>query len=240
MRLLLLTWFVIGFVVSVHFGCGRDGGQEEPLSIAATAPADLEVGVAIETKVRARLSADIDRSTLNADTFTLFELDGAQVPGTVEIDQTPDVAVFTPNEPLELLTIYAATITTGLASTDGRVLEEPFTWSFETLAPAWGVAEFIEENFGSARFPQVATDAEGNAFAVWQQSDGVGLSVWANRYTRSDLWGDAELIGLPDAGDVGLPQLAVDPSGVAHAIWAQRDPEDAHIYTSRYAPSNGN
>jgi hypothetical protein len=241
MRLLLLTWFVIGFAISVHFGCGRDGGQEEPLSITATRPADLEVGVAIETKVRARLSADIDQSTLNAATFTLFELDGAQVAGTVEIDQTPDVAVFTPNEPLELNTIYAATITAGLASTDGRVLEEPFTWSFETLDSAWGVAELIEENnFGSGRFPQVATDAEGNAFAVWQQSDGVGVNVWANRYTRSDLWGDAELIGLPDAGDAGLPQLAVDPSGVAHAIWAQRDPEDAHIYTSRYAPSNGN
>jgi hypothetical protein len=30
--------------------------------------------------------------------------------------------------------------------------------------------------------PQVAIDANGNALAVWYQSDGATYSVWANRY----------------------------------------------------------
>lgn len=243
MRPRVLTLFVIGFVLSVHSGCSSsDGGEveDEPLGVTGTAPADLAVDVPLETKVRVRLNADIKRSTLNTTTFTLFELDGAQVPGTVEIDQTPDIAVFTPEDPLTLITTYTATVTTGLGDVDDRTLEGPFKWSFTTVDAGWGTAELIEENdVGPAGSPQVATDADGNAFAVWRQSDGVNLNILANRYTRSNLWGEAQLIGLPEGGGAGLPQLAVDPSGVAHAIWAQRDGEIAHVYTSRYAPSEG-
>ena len=236
MKSRVLTLFVIGFVLSVHSGC-RSGGEveDEPLGVTGTAPADLEVGVSLETKVRARLNANINPSTLSTTTFTLFELDGAQVPGTVEIDQTPDIAVFKPEEPLTLITTYTATVTTGLRDVDDRTLEEPHRWTFTTVDAGWGTSELIEENdFDSARFPQVATDAEGNAFAVWQQSDGFNLNIRANRYTRSDVWGEAELIGLPEGGDAGRPQLAVDPSGVAHAIWAQRyGVMISHFFTSR-------
>jgi hypothetical protein len=237
----VLALFVIGFVVSVHSGCSSGGeAADEPLSVKATAPADLAVEVPLETKVRFQLDADIDPSTLSTTTFTLFEVDGAQVPGTVAIDQTPDVAAFTPEKPLTILSTYTATVTTGLSDVDDRMLEEPFRWSFTTVDAGWGIAELIEENdLGPAGSPQVATDGGGNAFAVWRESDGVAQNIWANRYVRSDAWGEAERIGLPEAGDVGLPQLAVDPSGVAHAIWAQRDGESAQIYASQYTPSEG-
>ena len=239
MRQCWLACLVLGCVL-VCLGCPAGESSEEPFAVLQTSPADLDVTVPLETVVQVQFNADIDPETLSTTTFTLSALEGAQVQGTLNLGMVPDVAVFTPNEPLELITEYTATITTGLASKDGGVLEEPFTWSFETLDAEWGVPELIEENnFGPARFPQVATDAEGNAFAVWQQSDGLNLNIWANRYTRSDLWGDAEVIGLPDVGPVGLPQLAVDPSGVAHAIWAQSDAEVAHVYTSQYAPSEG-
>ncbi len=49
--------------------------------------------------------------------------------------------------------------------------------------PSWGTAVLIEtDNAGSAYSPQIAVDAGGNAWAVWEQSDGTRYSIWANRY----------------------------------------------------------
>ena len=42
-----------------------------------------------------------------------------------------------------------------------------------TPSAGWGVAEQIEtDNAGDTRQPQVALDPNGNAVAVWSQSDG--------------------------------------------------------------------
>ena len=47
---------------------------------------------------------------------------------------------------------------------------------------AWSSAALIEtNNVGGADFPQVAVDADGNALAVWSQSDGMRTNIWANR-----------------------------------------------------------
>ncbi|TPW09101.1 MAG: hypothetical protein FD130_2655, partial [Halothiobacillaceae bacterium] len=52
-----------------------------------------------------------------------------------------------------------------------------------TAGAGWGVAGLIEtDNAGSASSPQVAIDANGNALAVWHQSDGTRYNIWANRY----------------------------------------------------------
>lgn len=47
----------------------------------------------------------------------------------------------------------------------------------------WGSAERIEsDDAGNASYPQIAFDANGNAIAVWQQSDGNRYNIQANRY----------------------------------------------------------
>lgn len=47
----------------------------------------------------------------------------------------------------------------------------------------WGSeAELIETGSEAADKPQIAFDASGNAFAVWQQSDGTAESIYANRF----------------------------------------------------------
>jgi hypothetical protein len=50
----------------------------------------------------------------------------------------------------------------------------------EKPGPHWRTAQLIETD--DAGSPQVAADAAGNALAVWQQSDGTRISIWANRY----------------------------------------------------------
>ncbi|NNL25499.1 MAG: hypothetical protein HKP36_13725 [Myxococcales bacterium] len=47
----------------------------------------------------------------------------------------------------------------------------------------WGVAERIEtDDAGGAESAQVALDPNGNAVAVWEQSDGTRVNIWANRF----------------------------------------------------------
>ena len=47
----------------------------------------------------------------------------------------------------------------------------------------WQTAELIEtDNAGSAYYSQIAIGQDGNAVAVWRQSDGIRDNIWANRY----------------------------------------------------------
>jgi len=47
-----------------------------------------------------------------------------------------------------------------------------------TPAAGWGVAEPIEtDNAGDAFEPQVALDPNGDAMAVWEQSDGTRVNI---------------------------------------------------------------
>lgn len=109
-----------------------------------------------------------------------------------------------------------------------------------TPGGGWSTAELIEtDNASSAGKPQVAFDSSGNAFAVWKQSDGTRDNIWANRYTADSGWGTAELIELNDAGDASLPQVALDATGSAIAIWSQYDGLRTSIWANRYTVSGG-
>ena len=66
-------------------------------------------------------------------------------------------------------------------------------------------------------------DPSGNAVAVWEQFDGVTVSVASNRYdAQSGSWGTAELIET-GGGESAAPQVAIDGSGNAVAVWEQLD-----------------
>ena len=84
----------------------------------------------------------------------------------------------------------------------------------------WGVATLVEiDNTGDASNPQVAVDGSGDAIAVWYQDDGTRDNIWSNRYVVGTGWGEATLIETDDSGDDYSPQVAVDSSGKAIAVW---------------------
>jgi hypothetical protein len=104
----------------------------------------------------------------------------------------------------------------------------------------WGAAELIEtDNAGSADYPQVAIDASGNALAVWAQHDGTKYNILTNRYVTGTGWGAAELIGTDNVGGAYNPQLAIDPSGNAMAVWRQPDDFRNNIWANRYVAETG-
>ncbi len=99
----------------------------------------------------------------------------------------------------------------------------------------WGTAEPVEAIPGQARNPHVAMDGSGNAIAVWQEYDGMVLSIFAARYVVGEGWGEPELLETVNAGTAQYPKVAVDGPGNAIAVWEQDDGTRFNIYSSRYA-----
>jgi len=101
----------------------------------------------------------------------------------------------------------------------------------------WGTATLIEtDDAGNASGAKVAMDADGNAVAVWSQSDGTLISIWANRYDADAGWGSATLIETDDTGNASEPDLAMDASGHAIAVWQSHGPR---IWANRYSTKSG-
>ena len=108
------------------------------------------------------------------------------------------------------------------------------------VGTGWGTAGLIEtNNAGSAWYPQVAVDPSGNAVAVWKQDDGTRDNIWANRYAVGTGWGTAVPIETDNAGDAWYPQVAVDGSGNAVAVWKQDDGTRWNIWSNRYVAGTG-
>jgi hypothetical protein len=108
-----------------------------------------------------------------------------------------------------------------------------------TAGGGWGQAELIEtDNAGDAQSPQIAVDAAGNVIAVWQQPDDTRFNIWSNRYIAGSGWSVAEEIET-DTGLASFPQIAVDATGNAIAVWQQYDGSSWLIYSNRYIAGSG-
>ena len=106
---------------------------------------------------------------------------------------------------------------------------------------SWDTPQLIESSsVANTVSPQIAVDSNGNAIAVWQQSDGNNESIYANRYTASTAsWGTAELIESDHNGQAVEAQIAFDSAGNAIAVWSQSVGANNNIYSNRYTLATG-
>lgn len=114
-------------------------------------------------------------------------------------------------------------------------------WSARyTPTSGWDPARPIEhDDGGDALGPRVAIDPDGNAIAVWHQSDGTRDNIWANRYTPAGGWDIAVRLEEVNAGDAVAPQVAMDASGDAVVVWHQFDGTRFNIWAGRYDRNDG-
>ena len=106
---------------------------------------------------------------------------------------------------------------------DGTTFPKYNIWANRYVkGTGWGTATLIEPNDDNsdAYPPQLGIDANGNAIAVWYQSNGDSY-IYANRYTAGAGWGTAEIIDNNDKSTDHNPDVAVDPAGNAIAVWQQ-------------------
>jgi hypothetical protein len=200
----------------------------------------------IGTRVGFQVSdgASIDAATLNTQTFFLTDDEGNVLTGNYEVggdDNDPTVAVMVFDEPLDVITSYTATVTTGLVAS-GVSLEEDFEWDFTTIDSEWGESEWLESiGTGVSDRPRIAVNPQLDAFAVWEYEETEGTSVWASRYTRTDVWGEPMPLE-PGVFGSSSPEVAADGQGNAFAVW-QRQRADGvprdNIWGSRYDAADG-
>jgi len=87
------------------------------------------------TAVTATFSQPMDPTTVNLLTFTVKETTGNDVPGTVVMNDTSTLAIFTPTSTaLNPNTSYTATVTTAAKNAAGVAMENPIEWTFTTNA----------------------------------------------------------------------------------------------------------
>jgi len=226
--------------VSFGFACKGEGSVAVTfIELIEPAPVDERAEVPIETRIGFRINAPIDPASLTTETFLLMDGDGTIVPSSVVVGDEADTAELIPERPLTVITNFTATVTTGLQSTGGATLEQDFEWDFRTLDSEWGTSEWLEEvGTGISDQQQIVVDGQSNALAVWEYTEANGSGIWANRYTRTELWGQPELISAGDTATT--PQLAADDAGNGFAVWAQGEASaTTNIWINRYAADQG-
>ena len=103
-----------------------------PPTILSTIPVNADPVVATNSTVSATFSEAMDPLTITTTTFMLAGPGVTSVSGAVGYNALAKIATFTPASPLEVSTIYTATITTGVKDVAGNALASNKVWSFTT------------------------------------------------------------------------------------------------------------
>ena len=201
-------------------------------AVISSNPPEGAAGVATDSTIEATFNNEMDRSTVNAATFTV-STGGSNVPGTVAYDSATWTATFTPSGHFALAARYTATITTGIKDIHGSALPANHAWVFTSRDGTWGAAAAISPIGGNAENPKIAMDASGNAIAVWEQNAGSGLNVWASRFVAGTGWGTPAKIN--QSASAHNPQIAMDASGNAIMVWVQSNT----MWVNRYITGAG-
>jgi hypothetical protein len=180
------TLLTVGFLLTLS-ACGGGGGSTTAPTdttaptVSSTTPVDLATSVARDSKITVTFNEDVFATTTDAASFTLAK--SAAIDGAVTFDGSTNVATFTPGSELAILATYTAMLSTAITDLSGNPLAADYSWSFITADGAWQAAELIEtDNAGGAYNPQVAFDSNGNAIAVWRQTDDTRYNIMANRF----------------------------------------------------------
>lgn len=102
---------------------------------------------------------------------------------------------------------------------------------------SWGTAALVKSAIPYLSQSAIAMNASGNAMVVWQEDDGFDVtSIWARAYTSAGVGGATVRIdNLSEYTTGRTPQVAMDASGNAVAVWGQA----SHIWSARYVAGTG-
>jgi hypothetical protein len=119
---------------------------------------------------------------------------------------------------------------------DGNVMAARYT-----RAAGWDAAHPLEDIYGEDSDPQLASNGQGTAMAVWRHTVG---SIQSLRYSRFDTsgWSVPDVMpgALPQPRTAGnaAPRLQMDAQGRVQAEWTSGfDPKETQ--TARYVPGQG-
>lgn len=107
---------------------------------------------------------------------------------------------------------------------DGRVVAASYD-----RAHGWSAPQPLEQIYGEASDPQLASNGRGIAMALWRHTVGEIQSLRASRYDAASGWSTPDVVpgAVPrprNAGPRGAPQLQMDAQGNVTARWTSALP----------------
>ena len=105
----------------------------------------------------------------------------------------------------------------GLAALD---YSSPSRVQARSISAAGALGPVRTLSAANADSPQIASDADGDAVAVWLGLDGLGQSIQARTISAADVLGPVQTVS---AAPADLPQIASDADGDAVAVWRSWD-----------------
>lgn len=108
-----------------------------------------------------------------------------------------------------------------------------------TAGVGWGVAEQVWNPPGDAYSHDVATDAAGNAIAVWGVRENALYSLWYSRYDTVAGWSTPALLESQNNANVYYPRLVMDDAGNAMVVWIQGSGNLHSLWARHYAVGSG-
>jgi hypothetical protein len=106
--------------------------------------------------------------------------------------------------------------------------------SYRPDPSVWGANVRIDNDTtgSNAVSPRVAVDSSGNAYAIWQDYRNGNPNIYFS-YTSGGLWQTTnQRVDDSTATMVGLPDIGVDSTGNAYAVWSDRRNGNWDIYSS--------
>ena len=206
-------------------------------TVTTVSPASGSANIEPSASVTASFSERMLSSTINTGSFTLS--DGSSVAATVDFNSATNIATLIPDQNMHLLSTYNATLNTAVSDLSGNGLASAFSWSFTIRDGSWTTDTSLSPNNIYAEHAQIAADSEGNAIAVWQQTDGTTDNIYASRYTSDNGWSTPELVESSTYNTNGNPVVAMDVSGNAMVLWTQSDGSARSLWSNRYLVGSG-
>lgn len=111
----------------------------------------------------------------------------------------------------------------------------PWAMRFDPTSERWQSAIALDDN-GSAGGPNSQLfGPDGHGLVVWSRITNGRISVRASRYTDGAGWSNSISIAAADSELTTVaPRVALSPSGVGAAIWADYDGSQTGVWANRY------
>lgn len=110
------------------------GAGQKALEVIDVNPIDGSIGMEVESPVTATFSSPIRSSSINANTFSVKDVNGNTVQGKITLTDNNTTIRFNPVLPLNWNSRYTVTITKGLMDISGASIAADKEWHFTTVA----------------------------------------------------------------------------------------------------------
>ena len=228
----------LGAPVSVGFTT-IDADWQMALRIGSDIGASRDVAVATDGNANAlaiwslQPSVSAGPSLINFNRFTA----GSGWSSAAQVGNGGDTTAFRPKVAFDVNgNAFAVWHQFDFAVNHFNILASHYTanagWDSPVALQSAGVQESVE--------PQIGVDAQGNALAVWTQSDGIRSRIVSSRFIAGVGWTTSRPVdlgaGSATTGDALDPQIALDARGNALVLWRQFEPSlnRCGVWSNRY------